>query len=61
MFNWKLVMAGEESLEYVVVHEMCHMIHKNHSKEFWNLVGEIIPTYKVGSEWLKNKGYLLYL
>jgi predicted metal-dependent hydrolase len=61
MFNWKLVMAVEEALEYVVVHEMCHMIHKNHSKDFWNLVGEIMPTYKLGSEWLRDKGYLLYL
>ncbi|WP_146127336.1 M48 family metallopeptidase [Clostridium vincentii] len=61
MLNWKLIMASEESLEYVVVHEMCHMIHKNHSKEYWNLVSEILPTYKVGSEWLKNNGYLLYL
>lgn len=61
MLNWKLIMASEESLEYVVVHEMCHMIHKNHSKEYWNLVSEILPTYKVGSEWLKNNGYLLCL
>lgn len=61
MLNWKLIMAREESLEYVVVHEMCHMIHKNHSKEFWNLVGEIMPSYKVGSEWLKHNGYLLSL
>lgn len=61
MFNWKLIMATEESLEYVVVHEMCHMIHKNHSKDFWGLVGKILPTYKFGSEWLRNKGYLLHL
>jgi len=61
MFNWKLIMATEESLEYLVVHEMCHMIHKNHSKDFWDLVFEIMPTYKLGSHWLKDKGYLLYL
>lgn len=61
MLNWKLIMASEESIEYVVVHEMCHMIHKNHSKEYWNLVGEILPAYKVASEWLKINGYLLSL
>ena len=61
MINWKLIMASEEAIEYVVVHEMCHMIHKNHSNKFWNLVGEIMPNYKLASEWLKNNGYLLEL
>lgn len=58
-FNVKLLLARESALEYVVVHEMCHMIHKDHSKNFWSLVETIYPKYKEEERWLKEKGYLL--
>jgi predicted metal-dependent hydrolase len=58
-FNWKLVMGRESALEYVVVHEMCHMIHKNHSKQYWSLVGKIMPNYEAEHAWLKENGYLM--
>lgn len=58
-FNWHLIMARESAIEYVVVHEMCHMIHKNHSKEFWSLVKSIFPNYKEEHLYLKEKGYLM--
>lgn len=61
LFNWKLSMAREDVLEYVVIHEMCHMIHKNHSKEYWNEVSRILPDYKNKHKWLKDKGHLLTL
>ena len=38
--------TNEEIIEYVVLHEMCHLIYMNHSKEFWNLVGKYIKDYK---------------
>lgn len=60
-FNWKLIMGKESALEYVVVHEMCHMVHKNHSKEYWSLVKKIMPQYEEGHIWLKNNGYLMKL
>ncbi|MBE6050673.1 MAG: M48 family metallopeptidase [Clostridium sp.] len=60
-FNWKLIMAREEAIEYVVVHEMCHMIHKNHSKEYWSTVEAFMPSYKKEHNWLKENGYLLRL
>ena len=59
-FNWRLSMANEVAIRYVVVHEMCHMIHKNHSIKFWDEVRRIMPNYEKGNDWLKNNGYLLY-
>ncbi|TYS16571.1 M48 family metallopeptidase [Rossellomorea vietnamensis] len=51
-FNWKLAMAPREVIDYVVVHEMCHMIHLNHDRSFWRLVGKIVPDYKEKENWL---------
>lgn len=56
LFNYRCSMAKEEVIDYIVVHEMCHMIEKNHSKDFWNLVVSIIPTYNESKEWLKING-----
>ena len=53
-FNWRLVLAPMEVLDYVVVHEMCHLKEMNHSKAFWDLVGEILPDYQKQREWLKR-------
>jgi predicted metal-dependent hydrolase len=51
-FNWKLAMAPQQVIDYVVVHEMCHMVHLNHDRSFWRLVGKIIPDYKQQEDWL---------
>ncbi|MEA3318409.1 MAG: SprT family zinc-dependent metalloprotease [Bacillota bacterium] len=51
-FNWKLAMAPMTVIDYVVVHEMCHMIHLNHDRSFWRLVGKISPDYKEQENWL---------
>ncbi len=58
-FNWRLIMAPIEVIDYVVVHEMCHLKQMNHSKKFWDLVGEMIPNYKVIKKWLRDNQYLL--
>lgn len=44
--NKKLAKKDEKIIEYVVLHEMCHLKYMNHSKEFWNLVEEYMPKYK---------------
>lgn len=44
--NSKLAKKEEKVIEYVVLHEMCHLIHMNHSKEFWGLVERNMPEYK---------------
>ena len=55
-FNWKLIMAPAEALEYVVIHELCHLLHFNHSKQFWNEVGARMPDYEYWRKWLKQHG-----
>ena len=52
-FNWRLVLKPRAAMEYVVVHELCHMIHLNHSPEFWNLVEKILPDYRARRQMLK--------
>lgn len=54
--NWRLIMAPLHVIDYVVVHELCHLKVMNHSKDFWNLVESIQPNYTEGREWLKVNG-----
>ncbi|MGD6874607.1 M48 family metallopeptidase [Sutcliffiella horikoshii] len=56
-FNWKLAMAPMKVIDYVVVHEMCHMIHLNHDRSFWRLVGKISPDYKEQESWLAQSSW----
>jgi predicted metal-dependent hydrolase len=51
-FNWRLAMAPLEVIDYVVVHEMCHMVHLNHDRSFWRLVGKMSPNFKEQEKWL---------
>lgn len=53
-FTYKLAMCPMDVVNYVVVHELCHTLEKNHSKKFWNRVAEIMPNYKQQEKWLKN-------
>lgn len=55
-FNWKLMLAPPEALEYVVVHELCHLIEFNHSPRFWKLVESRMPEYRAAQKWLKDNG-----
>lgn len=56
LFNWKCIMAPSPVLDYIVVHEMCHMIYKDHSKEFWHLFKRILPDYEQRKYWLRDNG-----
>lgn len=53
-FTWKLVMADIEVIDYVVIHEISHIKEKNHSKNFWDLVGKYYPNYKSARVYLRN-------
>ena len=53
-FAWRLVMCPQWVVDYVVVHELSHLIYKNHSKRFWNYVAMAMPNYKEAAEWLEQ-------
>ena len=55
-FNYRLIFAPPRVLDYVVVHELCHLTHMNHSRDFWNLVASVMPDYKIYRSWLKEHG-----
>lgn len=50
--NWQIIKFPWQVLEYVVVHELCHLKYRNHSKDFWMLVGSVIPEYEKYKELL---------
>ncbi|MCI7790231.1 MAG: M48 family metallopeptidase [Lachnospiraceae bacterium] len=58
-FTWRLIMCPPEVVDYVVVHELCHIIHKNHSKSFWNCVEGIDTSYREHEKWLKENRRLM--
>lgn len=60
-FTYRLAMAPLNVIEYVVVHELAHLKHRNHSKAFWNEVGMIKPDYRKDRDWLKKNGFHLTL
>lgn len=60
-FNWKLIMAPPQALDYVVIHELCHLYEFNHSPRFWAMVAGQMPDYVVWKKWLKAHTDDLYL
>ncbi len=60
-FSWRLIMAPKEAVDYVVAHEVAHLLHKNHSAKFWNCVLQLMPDYKQHHVWLRRNGFLLDL
>jgi predicted metal-dependent hydrolase len=59
-FNWRLVMAPESVLDYVVIHELCHLKEMNHSKDFWKLVSQYCPEWKIQRKWLNSNSIDLH-
>lgn len=57
--SWRLLLAPPEVFRYVAVHELCHLVHRNHSPRFWALVERQMPGHDVQREWLKENGALL--
>lgn len=60
-FTWRLIMAPAEIIDYVVVHELCHMKIRNHSRNYWSLVENILPDHRKRRAWLRDHGHLLTL
>ncbi|MGE5628407.1 MAG: M48 family metallopeptidase [Solirubrobacterales bacterium] len=55
--NFKLSLAPIEILDYVILHELCHIIHKNHSRDFWAALETYMPDYKTKRNWLKANSH----
>lgn len=60
-FNWRLMLAPPAILDYVVVHELCHLTHMDHSAAFWQAVETVYPDYRNARKWLKEHGQELVL
>lgn len=58
-FNFRLILAPQEVLDYVVVHELCHRRQMNHSAQFWNEVAQVLPDYRARKAWLAENGWRL--
>lgn len=51
--NWQIILSPIKVIDYIVVHELCHLIHPNHSKRFWRKVESVMPEYEEYKHWLK--------
>ena len=60
-FSWRLVLAPQEIIDYVIVHELAHLAHHNHSPRFWSRVRELMPDYRERKEWLRRHERVLCL
>ncbi|MCD6478472.1 MAG: M48 family metallopeptidase [Candidatus Diapherotrites archaeon] len=58
-FSWRLIAAPQAVVEYIVVHELAHIQHNNHSKAFWRTVQKYCPDYKKYERWLRKHGDLI--
>ena len=58
-FNRHLIMAPHEVIDYVVIHEVCHLVHRDHSSRFWALVRSLDPDYKDHRRWLRDNRFYL--
>jgi len=58
--NWRLMMAPIEVSDYVIYHELAHLIHPDHSVDFWQVVADVCPSFKSARRWLKQHNHLLH-
>ncbi|MEQ1571314.1 MAG: M48 family metallopeptidase [Myxococcota bacterium] len=59
-FSWRLMLAPEHVLDYVIAHEVCHLSRPDHSPAFWALVAETFPGHEASRAWLRSEGALLH-
>jgi hypothetical protein len=56
IFNWQCIMAPLTIIDYIVAHELVHLIHPDHSKAFWNELDKVMPDFEERKNWLKSHG-----
>ena len=57
--NWRLIKAPMTVIEYIIVHELTHLLEANHTPEFWNRVASQLPSYEKAKQWLRENGHEL--
>lgn len=60
-FNWRIILAPHQIVDYVVVHELCHLLEHNHSPKYWKLVETVVPAFRDSRAWLKINGGSLFI
>lgn len=60
MFSWRLILAPRPVLDYVVAHEVAHLVHMDHSTRFWRVVEKLCPDYAAPRGWLRREGHGLH-
>jgi predicted metal-dependent hydrolase len=60
-FNYRLAMAPPEVIDYVIIHELCHLLHMNHDRSFWRRLGSVMPDYKEKEAYLARQGQFMTL
>ena len=58
-YNWRIIIAPHQIVDYVVVHELCHLRHLNHSPAYWESVKQVLPDYPIYRKWLREQGETL--
>jgi predicted metal-dependent hydrolase len=58
-FNWRLILMPVAVIDYVVVHELVHLLERNHSRSFWDKVKDYMPSFKERKTWLKENSNLM--
>jgi predicted metal-dependent hydrolase len=53
-YNWRIILAPHSIVDYVVVHELCHMLEHNHSSKYWKHVERYMPNWRECKDWLKQ-------
>lgn len=60
-FNWLIIMAPPQVIDYLIIHELSHLSHMNHSTAFWQRVSQFCPDYSEHKQWLRMNGHKLWL
>ena len=60
-YNWRIIMAPQEIIDYLVAHELSHILHKNHGPQFKKTLAQLDPNFKENQKWLKENGQALDL
>ena len=54
-YDWRIIMAPDPVIDYLVIHQLCHLAYFDHSPHFWRLVGSLQPTYEESKPWLRSR------